>query len=185
MPTNPQDHNKPTSVKDWKNKSQVQLSPTPLDLPSGNTCLVQPIGITTFVQQGMIPNALMPIVKRAIEAAEKKQADSIDVEKLAAEMMNDMDKMSAIFELADAVTVACVVEPSISAVPEDPVLREEDLLYVDEVDIEDKMFILDFAVGGSRNLDKFRRQAASDVGHVQSGKRVGAVAKRPRGSRAR
>lgn len=41
--------------------------------------------------------------------------------------------------------------------------RDEELLYADDVDIEDKQFIFQFVVGGSSDLEQFRREQAATV----------------------
>ena len=75
---------------------------------------------------------------------------------------------------------AGVVEPPVSPIPPEvevngvlsPGLRDPDVLYVDEVDIEDRMFILNFALGGTRNLERFREELADSVRPVQAGEGV-------------
>jgi hypothetical protein len=46
--------------------------------------------------------------------------------------------------------------------------RDPDLLYVDEVDIEDRIFIMNYAVGGTRDLARFRREHRQSVAGLAS-----------------
>jgi hypothetical protein len=75
-----------------------------------------------------------------------------------------------------------VMDPVITPIPTltvdaDGVLgeaaRDPSLLYVDEVDLEDKMFILQYALGGTRSLERFRREFADGVRPLSSGEDVG------------
>jgi hypothetical protein len=151
-----------TPVSEWKKKSE----PHPLDLPSGNTCLMQPVGMDVFIKQGFIPNSLLAIVQKALAAGEAGKADELDMSEFMAEALVDPEKIRDIFQVADAVTVYCVVEPRVYPVPTDSVLREEDKLYVDEIDLDDKLFIFNVAVGGTKDLEPFRAATAAGVGSV-------------------
>jgi len=162
----------PTAASTWKKKT---VGGTLLSVPSGNTALVRAPGMQVFLQQGVIPNGLMSIVK---ESMDKGKAP---VEKTLSSMMDDPEKLQEIVQLADAVVVYCCIDPAVYAPPKDeegtPVpftdpRREGDKLYVDEVDFNDKMFIFNFAVGGSSNLEKFREELELDVPDVSQGAEV-------------
>lgn len=158
-----------TPVSEWKKKS----GPTPLDLPSGNTCLVQPVGMDAFLKQGFIPNSLLGIVQKALAAGEAQKLDEINTDEMMAQALQDPEKLQGIFDVADSVTVYCVVEPRVYPVPTDTTVpREEDKLYVDEIDMDDKLFIFNFAVGGSRDLEAFRQGTTVGVGSVPVGDSV-------------
>jgi hypothetical protein len=148
-----------TSVDTWK-KSTAQR---PLELPSGCVCLVKPIGVVAIMSRGLIPNPLLAIMTEAMTAAEKGKAAELDVDKLMADVIQDESKLKAMFDMADQITLACVLEPEVHAAPENEADRLEDLLYVDEVDMEDKMFIMNFAMGGSADLEPFREELARSV----------------------
>jgi hypothetical protein len=80
--------------------------------------------------------------------------------------------------MADNVTIYCVVEPMVNPLPADGV-RNDDLLYVDEIDLEDKLFILNFGVGGSRDLEAFRLATDGGVGSVPASTDVQLPAQSP------
>jgi hypothetical protein len=136
-----------TNSKNWK-KSNVGQE---LNLPSGNVALVKNPGIQHFIKEGMIPNALLPIVQNALGAG------GITGEK-AKEMTQDLSVIAEIMQTMDAITVACVVDPPILSKPATEAERDPELLYVDEVDDADKTFIFQFALGGTKDLEKFRKQ---------------------------
>lgn len=165
MSNQPKKKKNPTSASAWKGKDTGSA----LELPSGNVALVRAPGMQVFVQKGFIPNSLLPIIQEAIN---KKKAPEMDKVELTPETLAEMS------ELMDAVCVHCVIEPKVHSVPT-PVLdpesgsmvepdRSEDILYIDEVDLADKTFIFQFAVGGTRDLEQFRKGLEAGVGDLSA-----------------
>lgn len=159
----------------WKQSSQG----VDLEVPSGNVCKARPVGMQVFLERGMIPNSLMPIVRQALKGEEPEiKMDDINEEQIT--------EMMALF---DAVTVYCVVEPKVHRVPrytdkdaeegrcqQDQVgtsvpIEERDggKLFVDEVDFEDKQFIFQWVVGGTRDLERFREEQGAGMEHLRAG----------------
>lgn len=170
-----------TSVSEWKKDSQVKA--TPLPLPSGKTALVRRPGMQVFLNRGMIPNSLLEVIGPIMEQAQKKPGAVTD-KKIDAElnvmgekMLQDPAKIKEMLDLVDAVTVFCVVQPPVHQTPENFEDREDDLLYVDEVDETDKMFIFNYAVGGSGDLEPFRKATSTRVGSGQPRQKIQRTAK--------
>lgn len=174
-----------TPVDEWIESAQESQG-VPLELPSGKIALVKPLGIQHFMRAGRIPNTLSPFVESMISGASGKP---VDAEKEAADFAQGLaknpDQFKDLFDFVDAITVECVEQPPVLPIPmnalEEPVPIGERPrgLYVDMVDLDDKMFIFNFAVGGTRDVQRFHREvAASSVGPVRPSKRVGSTAKR-------
>lgn len=149
-----------TTANEWKKSAQG----VDLQVPSGNTCKARRPGLDIFVRQGVIPNSLLPIVQEAI--AGKKQ--ELDLSAIA----QDPSMLEDIMSLVDVVVIRAVLEPKVHPVPlpsitpgvgESNAQRDEEKLYVDEVDFEDKMFIFQWAVGGTADLEKFREEQDATV----------------------
>lgn len=143
---------------------------TPVEVPSGNTCLVQNPGMQVFMEQGFIPNSLLAIVQESMETG---NAPNLTTEDL------DMEKMKDMLTFMDAVVCFCVLEPKVLPVPkyDDGTLqplheRDEDQLYVDEVDMEDKSFIFQLAMGGTRDLERFRQEQAAAMASLSAGEEL-------------
>lgn len=171
-----------TEVGSWK-KAKAGF---PLQVPSGNVALVRPVGMQAFLTKGIIPNSLREI---AMEAISKKKAPELKVEDFDEKQIQDM------LDLFDAVTLYCVIEPKVTSVPhwsheqadagacshEDigeiiPAIsefRDPDLLYVDDVELEDKAFVFQFACGGTRSLEQFREEYTRSVESLSGGEDVG------------
>lgn len=141
-----------TPISAWK-KSAAGV---PMTLPSGNVAIVRNPGMQAFVTAGVIPNSLMPIVRDAID---KHKAPQLD------EVIDNPEMLRDITVFMDKVVMHCVTEPKIHEVVPDN-LREDDKLYVDEVNDDDKSFIFQFAVGGTSDLETFRLERAKDLATV-------------------
>lgn len=151
-----------TSAKSWKSKASAG---TPLVVPSGNTCLVRTPGMQVFIKQGLIPNSLLPIVQEAMNKGRAPKNLDLDMDK-------NPELLTEMMDLMDAITVYCVIDPKVEAEPAEWVERDDDVLYVDEVDFNDKMFIFQYAVGGTSDLAKFREELTEHVEALSAGEDV-------------
>lgn len=174
---------KVSTAKQWKKAGGAG----PLDLPSGNTALVIRPGVMSFAKQGLIPNSLMGMMNKA---ADGKLADK-DLQKGLGDILEDPKKMQDMLGMVDAITLYCVVQPKVYPVSrreeimadeglsEDERERQlEELIFIDEVDEADKMFIFNWAVGGDRDLDRFREQQGELMESLSTGQNVERPAKR-------
>lgn len=186
-----------TSAAEFRKKAKQGI---PLELPSGNTCLVRPRpGIDAFMQKGIIPNALMPIVQKALADGSKEFAFS-DLKgkdgeldpNLLGDMLDSMNKamcfvvvsptvkmMPLLSEkekerleslgLTVSVEVGEVMPDELRDIDADGDQLEVDWLYADEVDFDDKNFIYGWSMGGTTDLEQFRAEQTSNVESVSNG----------------
>lgn len=183
-PTAPEDLT-PTEASAWSSSSQ--LDAVPLKVPSGNVALVRNPGMQAFLAAGIIPNSLLAVVQKALQAPNEKAAEKILERGFKVEDA-DPEKFADVIKLADSVTCRVVVQPKVHPVtwtvedaagghcrPEEigqdvPYERRRpEVLYVDVVDLEDKMFIFNWAVGGTSDLEAFRGELAGGVGRSGNG----------------
>jgi hypothetical protein len=165
-----------TTAAEWKQNSDA---PVPVTVPSGNTCLARKPGMRAFVKAGLIPNSLLPIVMRAV----RKQAEP-DFK----ELEGDGGRLQDMIRLMDNVVVHCVMEPRVHPTPPQEDLsdarydedfeRDEDKLYVDQVDPDDKAFLFQWACGGTSDLEQFREQSEQLLAGASGGQDVRRPAKR-------
>lgn len=167
-----------TSISDWK-KELDDLT----ELPSGKLIRMKRSSMNSLLAAGIVPNSLMAIVQSSIDTG--KGVDSID-------FSGDPQKIQDMMKMMDDVVVFVVKEPEINSLPTkvDPKTKKvEDknpaLLYVDEIDDEDKMFIFQYATGGTKNLEQFREQIAPVLATVQSSSTVARPTKRAVGTTKR
>lgn len=165
-----------TSASEWLEEAEGQL----LELPSGKVVRVIMPGMQAFLKADIIPNELMPIVMAAID--EQKPMSSEDAAKLA----EDPEMLFKMAEAFDKIFVYCVIEPRFELPPdEDDVkvwnerhpdeqvrgpaeLRVDGTLYSDRVHMDDKSFVFNVAVGGTRDLEQFRAESATQMEAIQA-----------------
>lgn len=150
-----------------------------LTVPSGSLCRVIRPGPMGLIKLGLLDSldSLTGLVQmehfdRVDEKPTRVQADIIK------EFAANTEAVKAGFALIDKVVVGCVLQPKIHPIPLDdngePLPREEwdeELIYIDSVDLEDKTFIMQFVVGGTADLEQFRAerdQLMDNVPNVQN-----------------
>lgn len=146
-----------TNAKSWKAGLAREL-----ELPSGNVALVRRVGLDTFLREGRVPNSLLPMMRGAL-AGKRPELKNDD---LTADMLNDMLTMT------DTVVVSVVVEPRVQFAPQVGNERDPEALYIDEVDLTDKQFIFQWALGGTSDVEKFRDQSRQLMVALQPGEGV-------------
>lgn len=169
-----------TTAKGWKRG----IAAHDLEVPSGNVARVRREPMQAFITKGIIPNSLLTIVQKAVDTG---QEVDFKLDELTTEQILEM------MSLLDAVIVECVEAPQVHPVPywtDDNavagecapeevgkviplVQRNQDLLFVDEVDMEDKNFIFQWVVGGTADLAAFRSQQTAAMERVRSGQELG------------
>lgn len=150
-----------TTIAQWKGAQGIDL-----ELPSGNVCKVKRgRGIQVFIKQGRIPNSLLNIIQKSMRDGEVAP-ESLQTIATTPEMISDMVRM------VDDVTVEMVLEPKVQKAPMNEDDRRDDLLYVDEVDLDDKMFIFQWATSGAKDLETFRSRQNANVAALQSGEGI-------------
>lgn len=195
-----------TSASQWQGTGDQEL-----ELPSGNTCLVQIPGMEEIFSAGVLPDELTKMALEQVAKAErpgapsdhkKKQAkasQAIDPE-LMKKFLQGENAIQDIFSSFDKITEMVVVQPPVryhmrkmrnddgaweedekgnvvwERIPHGD--RDPEYLYTDKVSMEDKSYIFNVAVGGSRDLQQFREEFGDAVATVQPGEDVGVPTKR-------
>jgi hypothetical protein len=154
-----------------------------LELPSldddgdPNVCRARRLGVQGLIKLGILDSmdTLTSLVATGITEISGKitAAD-------AAKMAGVADKMDEAMGLIDSIVIAAVVEPRVYPVPKGKTddktgevtpapPRDPELLYADDVDLDDKMFIMDWTIGGSADYRAFRQSTEDFVGDVADG----------------
>lgn len=148
-----------TSASQWRGGAGEG---TPLRVPSGNVCLVRKAsGLSMFLRDGKIPNPLIPLVEKSIQEGRAPTQAELD----SVTDMDTQELIASISQMADKAALYLVIQPALFPVPRDNdgeeipfgLRKEIDGLWIDEVDFEDKMFIFNYAVGGTTDVEQFRQ----------------------------
>jgi hypothetical protein len=142
-----------------------------LTVPSGQICLVRRPGLEGLLKAGVLKNldTLSAIVdQKHLKKTAKGKSPKINVQTL----LGDEEALADIMRAVDKVLVFCVVKPEIHLTPDDETRRQPGQVYADMVGIEDKMFIFNYVVGGTRDLETFRAGLDESLGGVETLKGV-------------
>lgn len=185
----------PTSAADWKKSTtDSDEKAKAVKVASGKTALVKRGDLMVYLRAGRIPNALLPLIRASIQQNSGMKKEEIDAS--IKESVEDENVIEDMIKLTDMITVDKVVEPKVHPVPVcrfetdghacgksqpdhlgsdhkyDGDERDEQLLYVDEVDFQDKMSIFNYVIGGDGALETFLSEQERDVESVPDGEAV-------------
>lgn len=192
MPATPSKAKKPSDhQKTKKNTGYGSGWKSPfhdLDLPSGERCQVKRPGVQGLIKAGVLQSmdALTAIVQtEVIPRAEGKPVTAAET------IMKDPAKFTEMLETVDKIVLHVVTQPKllsdkVAVMDEDDIQvidadgkplfrditdeeRDPEAVYIDYVDLMDRMYIMNFAVGGSADLVDFREKAQNAVGGVPAG----------------
>ncbi len=163
-----------SSASDFKKKDKG----IELELPSGEVCLIKRPGVEGLIADGVFSDRLLPVIQKSIDAAKGGKSSSVDIDgvmadtKLMADIMQTYDKVCAKVVIAPKVVLhRRETEPGVwEDIPDEE--RDDEKVYTDEVDLDDKIFIFQFVMGGSDDLARFREQLESSMAAVPDGEVV-------------
>jgi hypothetical protein len=196
----------PTAASAWKGKAR--LDGQDLALPSGNVARVRNISPEAFFASGFMPDSLTNLVRESINKKagvppSKIKAIAEDPKKIL-EAMETFNRVLVycVIEPAIETVPGCADtygsegeetecgKPQSDDIHHKDVVgkhrfkmarRDPDILYADEVDLNDKLFIFQWALGGVSNLEQFRDEQRALVESASDGKAVRRPAKRAAG----
>ena len=137
-----------------------------LALPSGNVCRAVRPGA-----QGLIKAGLLDSMDQLTALVQNEHIDSKDPRKLAkaVEALSvNKDQLLQGLEMVDKCVAYVVQEPKVYLEPPAGEERDPERIYADEVDLEDKMFIFNWAVGGTSDLKSFREESQQLLGGLSA-----------------
>jgi hypothetical protein len=166
-----------------------------LTTPSGQTCRARRVTPQSMIATGLLSqvDTLTAVVDkhtRQIKGGNKVADGPV----LDQSLMTDPDAMVTMFEIADRVMPHILVSPPVvmhftetvvgktkvkRTIPAEE--RKPGTIYTDMIDLEDKMFLFDWAMGGLAAFSTFRRDSDSDVGDVANREERRGKAKRRSG----
>lgn len=168
-----------TTPAEFKKKKADDL----VRLPSGNRVKMRRPGMLKFLEAGFLPDPLAEVIKKEIGQRTGK-VESSDLLKTIAGGEN-LEMLKEMMRATDRIAAFCVTEPTVvwherevklddgsvvegsyEDIPDDE--RDPEIVYTDEMELEDKMFIFQLAVGGSSDLSRFRQATGALVGDLSA-----------------
>lgn len=194
-----------TSAKEWKKASQGEEVELP---SGNVALIKRPGMESLFsagvLPDELTKLALEQVQKAEVGPQDHKKATVDTTSGLDAKTMEKFmqteNAIGGIFEAFDRITAMCVIQPvclfhkrrkvtdtgqQVLDDKDKPVWeeipqadRDEEVIYTDDVDLDDKTFIFNYVVGGSRDIAAFRDEFGDAVATVQSRKDVVVPSKR-------
>jgi hypothetical protein len=154
-----------------------------LQMPSGQLAQVRMPGVQQLIAIGVLDStdSLSALIdKKHIRRVKGKP--TLD----GASLMSDPKNILSLMQVVDRVTAHMVVQPTV----QEPFVKEHDdngvlanrpirddernpeVVYTDAIETIDKMFIFQYAVGGSADLAQFRERFQASLGSLEIGEGV-------------
>lgn len=134
-----------------------------LTCPSGQLAQVRRCGADGLIKAGIIQS--MDVLTAIVENELIPSAEGRPVAD-PAKLLKDPEALASVLHMTDKIVQYVVVQPELALVPDDVTQRKPGTIYTDMVDMEDKMFIMNFALGGTRDLETFRKESKAAVGSM-------------------
>lgn len=145
------------AARGWKKKRQDTFE---IEFPD-QVVLVRKLGIKEIIKAGLI-NDLDAFTGQLLPDG-TKSGDDVNPNQIILDAMKDEKKFSQFEETVDKVVMICVVEPKVYSVPPADHERDENKVYVDEIDIEDKMTIFGHCFSGMGDMSRFPGEQAGNL----------------------
>jgi hypothetical protein len=163
-----------------------------ITLPSGETCRARRPGVQGLIAMGLLDSfdSLTSLVQTEhIEAKTARgktpaKVDADQVQDMAAILMGDKDKLAKLLHMLDRVVAGIVIQPPVwidYQIDKEPdsewekrqvQAEESGAVAVRAVDLDDKLFLIQWAVGGSSDLAAFRQGSQELMGNLAGGEAV-------------
>lgn len=164
---------KKTTVDKYAPTSWGREHTCDLTVPSGQLCEVRRPGITGLIKAGLLDSldALTGLVQTEhidrVEPSPDGEKRKIELADMA-DLMKDPQRLEVAMKLVERVVCYVVVQPRLALPPEEGAEREQGVVYVDSVDIEDQFFIFNFVLGGTEDLTAFRAEFGANVAGLEA-----------------
>lgn len=145
-----------------------------LVVPSGQRCLVRRPGVEALLKAGVLhkTDMLSKIVQAEhvdrVKPKPKSGKPAGDFDDPMLELLKDDQLVDDLVHTIDRIVCHVVVKPTVVMTPSDPTSRVDGTIYADMIDLDDRIFIMNHAVGGQRDLKQFRPGSEEPVGSVGS-----------------
>jgi hypothetical protein len=148
-----------------------------LTMPSGQTAQVRQPGVQNLVSAGVLDD--VDTLSTLVNEKHVKRVKGKPVVDHKS-MMGDPKNMLRVLETVDKVVEYMVIQPNVKRpveqyvdsegqTKERPLAgREPGIVYTDQIDLNDRMFIFQYSTGGATDVEQFRGQLAEIMGSMET-----------------
>jgi hypothetical protein len=120
--------------------------------PSGQLCRLKKLDLAELAAAGVLDRvSRLPGIAGALVAQSEGQPPAKEPEKI------DADTIKTVVDMTNVIVPMVVVAPKIEPLPEEGEERFKGLIYVDSIEITDRVAIMNRVLGGLAKLDSFRQ----------------------------
>lgn len=124
--------------------------------PSGQLCQLKKVDVAQLAEKGILDKLTrLP----GIAAAQVAKAEGAPPEKAVDPELPDTETIKAVLEAVNVLVPLVVVQPHVWELPAEGEPRVPERIYVDSIEIGDRIAIMHRVLGGLQDLDKFRQQS--------------------------
>jgi hypothetical protein len=178
MPTSPVSN--PYNGDPYAPTSWTAAAEEDFTCPSGQRCLLRKIDIMEMMSSGLMDRFdfitaetdKRHVSKKSSNSRARRQPKSDD--ELAREMWDDKKQRADMILMMNTIVTKAVVKPELHTPPTNWDDRQDELIYVDTVQLLDRLAIIQHVFGGIKELARFRSQfeqlavSVDDVESVES-----------------
>lgn len=140
-------------------------------MPSGQTCLVRKnVSYKDMVADGVLAEGGLaaefpeyaPDTKTTVDTSKPVgdqidlHMDELDTPSLITQLLSTPESTERLWSLINRIAQYTVLQPRLHTPPEDPEeARDPELIYIDYVELEDRAFLFNYALGGSDTVEGF------------------------------
>lgn len=138
--------------------------------PSGQLCQARRPGTEGLLREGILHELdyfTALATKKMPTDRKPKGTPPADPKIEVKALLKDKSKVENVLHTIDRVVQYCVVQPEIQMAPNDRTSRQPGVVYTDMIDLEDKIYIFNWAVGGTGSAQRFRGQLDSALGDLE------------------
>lgn len=118
--------------------------------PSGQTCRLRPLEPQELLEKGLLDQVTR------LEGLAASLVDQAEGKPPAAKRLPTREELTSVLDVLNLVIPLAVAEPTVLEIPETGQDRHPDGIYADDIDLEDRMAILEESLKGIKALDRFR-----------------------------
>lgn len=145
----------------WKRKK----STFDVQLPSGQLVQVRKLGMKEIVKTGLVSQLDTFTAQLIPNGTNNPEADA---GRVILEALKDEKKFEQLEATIDKIISVCVIQPKVMKVPPEGYERNPEAVYIDEIDLDDKMAIFAAVFEGAGDMSDFREGQNRDMAAVEA-----------------
>lgn len=146
----------------WKKKEEETFD---IELPSGQIILAKKLGMKEIIKTGMVAQLdtfTAQLLPDGTSSPEK------DANRVILDAIKDEKKFEQLEQTINKVVLVCVLQPKVLPIPPEGYDRNPEAVYIDDISLDDKMYIFSIVFEGNGDMSQFREGQGGDMAAVEA-----------------